>query len=129
MMTDSNFDLPEDGCDFGFAFNDSNFSDRVLHISEVTQDIDENSNLYHRFVARLFTHDTSSVVFGPDYTEQIRNQVLLRHILVLRAYVAESTSQTMVPRAELRARVDQTINRLTKLEAAVAALQDEDNSD
>ncbi|KAI3744087.1 hypothetical protein L1987_57162 [Smallanthus sonchifolius] len=24
--------MPEDGCDFGFAFNDSNFSDRVLRI-------------------------------------------------------------------------------------------------
>ncbi|KAI3744086.1 hypothetical protein L1987_57161 [Smallanthus sonchifolius] len=97
--------------------------------AEVPQDIDENSNLCHRFVARLFTHDTGSVVFGPDYTEQLRNQVVLRHILVLQAIVAENTSQTMALRAELLARADQTNNRLTELETVVVALQNEDNSD
>ncbi|KAI3744090.1 hypothetical protein L1987_57165 [Smallanthus sonchifolius] len=60
-----------------------------------------------KFVARLFTHDTSSVVFGPDDTEQNRNHVLLRHILVLRAVVAKSTSQAMALRAELLVRADQ----------------------
>ncbi|KAJ0837784.1 hypothetical protein HanRHA438_Chr16g0781961 [Helianthus annuus] len=46
LVMDSDFP-PEDGCDhgdFAFAFNDSNFSDRILHIYIYSERIDSTQS-------------------------------------------------------------------------------------